>query len=167
MSRPSIGGMKYDGVYCTVDTFRHLLTDRDAIGHLQSINRLLTGNGIYILGLHVLPARGIPITAYRWKGARGRLQVFTTIKVLDVDVRRREETLSYILRVVKPSAVRTCKSIYKLRTYNLDQIKSIVSAGGFEIGAAYDVDDGYAGPVSPGPDSENLAFVLRKRLVIQ
>lgn len=167
MNRPCLRGMKFDGAYCTVDTFRHLLTDRDAFSHLRFVNQALTGNGIYILGLHVLPRRGIRNKAFRWQGGRGKLQVHTTIKVLDVDTRRREETLAYILRVRKPSVTLNYRSVYKLRTYSLNQFKEIVDSGGFEIREIYDVEGGYTGPITPGADSENLAFVLGKKQVIQ
>ena len=46
---------KYDGIYCTVDTFRHLLTEKKAIQHLENVSFALKKNGIYILGLHIIP----------------------------------------------------------------------------------------------------------------
>jgi SAM-dependent methyltransferase len=153
----------FEGAYCTVDTFRHLPSDQQAVGHLQLINRALTSKGIYVVGLHVLPKRGIRKTSFRWRGARGRLQVHTTITILDVDSGRREETLGYTLRVTTPSAAHTYRSVYKLRTYTLDQFKRTVSAaGGFEIIGVYDVNSGYTGPVIPGADAENLVFLLGK-----
>lgn len=163
MNRPCFRGMIFEGAYCTVDTFRHLLTDQDAVSHLRLVNRSLTVNGFYILGLHLLPRRGVIDKSFHWQGRRGKLQVDTTIKVLNVDTRKREETLAYILRVRKPSISHTYRSIYKLRTYSLDLFKRIVNSGGFEIREVYDVDGGFTGPVTPGPDSENLAFVLSKK----
>lgn len=163
MTTVSMGRTKFDGAYCTVDTFRHFLSDNEAISHLRSVNRILASNGIYVLGLHILPKRGIRKTSFRWQGTRGRLRVHTTITILDVDTSQRKETLGYYLRVTKPSATRTYRSVYKLRTYTLDQFKRIVTAaGGFEIMGVYDVDDGYTGPVIPDADSENLAFILGK-----
>ena len=167
MGYPCLSETKYDGAYCTVDTFRHLVTDQEAVSHLQSVNRALIGNGIYILGLHVLPRRGVRNKVFRWQGERGRLRVNTTIKVLKVDSRKREETLAYILRVSKPSDTSTYRSVYKLRTYTLDQFKKIAATGGFEIRSVYDVSDGYTGPIIADADSENLAFVLGRKQIIQ
>ena len=153
----------FDAAYCTVDTFRHLPTDRAAISHLQCISRALSRNGIYVLGLHLAPQRGIPKSSFRWQGVRGRLRVYTTITVLDVDIRRREETLGYRLRVKTPSITRNYRSVYKLRTYTLDQFKRIVTAaGGFEIMEVYDVNEDYSGPVIADANSENLIFILGK-----
>ncbi len=45
---------KYDGIYCTVDTFRHLLTEKEARQHLLGVSKALKKNGIYVLGLHLL-----------------------------------------------------------------------------------------------------------------
>ena len=143
------------------------MTDQEAISHLRFVNQILTANGIYILGLHVLPRLGVRNRLFRWQGGRGRLRVNTTIKVLKVDTRKREETLAYILRVSKPSITKTYRSVYKLRTYTLDQFKKIAATGGFEIRAVYDVNEGYTGPIAADTDSENLAFVLGRKQTIQ
>ena len=44
-----------DAAYCTVNTFRHLLTEQTARDHLQCVAASLRPGGIYILGLHLLP----------------------------------------------------------------------------------------------------------------
>ena len=152
----------FDGAYCTVDTFRHLPSDQDAIKHLRKVRRALRADGVYVLGVHVVPRRGTRRESFRWQGIRGTLRVHTTISVLDIDSRRRVETLAYRLRVRKPSGTRDYRSVYQLRTYTLDQFKRIVTtAGGFEITDVYDINDGYAGPLVPAEDSENLIFILK------
>ena len=44
-----------DIAYCFVNTFRHLLTEEDAVQHLQSVAASLRPGGLYLLGLHMLP----------------------------------------------------------------------------------------------------------------
>src|SRR5216684_2286550 len=51
-------GRPVDAAYCTVNTFRHLLTEQAARSHLQCITRSLRQGGIYVLGLRVLPLGG-------------------------------------------------------------------------------------------------------------
>ena len=48
-------GRPADAAYCTVNTFRHLLTEQAARGHLECIAGSLRPGGIYVLGLHLLP----------------------------------------------------------------------------------------------------------------
>src|SRR6184192_4439016 len=48
-------GRPVDAAYCTVNTFRHLLTEQAARSHLDCIAGSLRRGGIYILGLHLLP----------------------------------------------------------------------------------------------------------------
>src|SRR5216683_3112258 len=47
-----------DAAYCTVNTFRHLLTEQAARSHLECIAGSLRPGGIYVLGLHLLPLGG-------------------------------------------------------------------------------------------------------------
>ncbi len=159
MASFSINGSKFDGAYCTVDTFRHLLTDTEAISHFQNVARHLIKNGIYALGLHLLPRQGIKEKVHRWQGRKGRLTVHSNITVLDVNRRQRNETLSYTLRTGKQKY----QSIYKLSTYTLRQFKSLLNkAGCFEIVNVYDLDYDLDHPLKLNPESEETVFILRK-----
>jgi hypothetical protein len=71
MSKFRINSKKFDGAFCTVDTFRHLLMDDDAISHLQNVARHLRKNSVYVLGLHLLPRQGIRQKFHNWQGTRG------------------------------------------------------------------------------------------------
>src|SRR5438552_16620641 len=44
-----------DAAYCTISTFRYLLTEQAARGHLRCIAGSLRPGGIYILGFRLLP----------------------------------------------------------------------------------------------------------------
>lgn len=154
-----IKGPKFDGAYCTVDTFRHLFTDNDALSHLHNVARYLGKNGIYVLGLHLLPRQGIKKKIHRWQGSRGRLTVRSDITVLDVNRKKREETLRYTLRTSKQKY----QSDYKLRTYTLQQFKNLLArANCFEIVNVYDLDYDFNQPLKLNHDSEETVFILRK-----
>src|SRR5262249_25079487 len=69
-------GWQVDAAYCTVNTFRHLLTEKAARGHLECIARSLRVGGIYVLGLHLLPSHvHREDTTRRWTQQRGRGKV--------------------------------------------------------------------------------------------
>src|SRR2546430_14996721 len=46
---------RVDAAYCTISTFRYLLTEQAARYHLRCIAGSLRQGGIYVLGLHLLP----------------------------------------------------------------------------------------------------------------
>src|SRR5437762_578281 len=54
-------GRSADAAYCMVNTFRHLLTEQAARGHLECIAGSLRPGGIYVLGMNLLPS-----DATRW-----------------------------------------------------------------------------------------------------
>ena len=72
-----------DAAYCTVNTFRHLLTEKAARGHLECIARSLRVGGIYVLGLHLLPSHlHQDDTTRRWTQQRRRGKVTVTLRVV-------------------------------------------------------------------------------------
>jgi SAM-dependent methyltransferase len=63
-------GRPVDAAYCTVNTFRHLLTEQSACGHLKCVAGSLRRGGIYLLGLHLLPLGADPEDNARWTQCR-------------------------------------------------------------------------------------------------
>lgn len=156
----AIKGPKFEGAYCTVDTFRHLLTDATAISHLRNVSRCLKKNGIYVLGLHLLPRQGLMEKLHRWHGSRGKLTVHSSINVLDVDRKHRTEILGYTLR----TGIKRYRSVYSLRTYTIDQFHRLLDkANCFEIMNVYDLDYDLNKPVQLDTQSEEAVLLLKNR----
>jgi len=65
-------GQPVDVAYCTVSTFRHLLTEQVARSHLECIVDSLRPGGIYVLGLHLLPLNVNKDGTKRWTERRGK-----------------------------------------------------------------------------------------------
>src|SRR5438067_5694166 len=97
VSRPA------DAAYCTVNTFRHLLTEQAARGHLECVAGSLCPGGIYLLGLHLLPLDAEPEDDARWTEWRGETKVTVTLRMLRIDLRRRIENLRVCLLVRRGS----------------------------------------------------------------
>ena len=161
----SITGGPFDGAVCTVDTFRHLLSESEATSHLQCLARHLRKNGVYLLALHLLPRNGYTQQVSRWRDRKGSLSLHTTITVLAVNRRRREETLSIVYNVQTPRTRKKYRYVYTLRTYTLQQMTSLLDkVASFEIAGAYDYYSfDAAAPVRLDAHSEDVLFVLRKR----
>src|SRR6266478_4235835 len=62
---------RVDAAYCTISTFRYLLTEQAARGHLECIVDSLRPGGIYVLGLHLLPLGVDKEDAECWTERRG------------------------------------------------------------------------------------------------
>lgn len=155
---------KYDAAYCTVDTFRHLLTEKQAAQHLFNIARSLSKNGVYVLGLHLIPQQGISDKITRWTAKRGRLTVKTTMKMLSLDKKKRTETLKVILNPKTDNKNERYESIYKLRTYTLKQFrKLILTTGVFDVVSCYDHFYDLSKPIKLDVKSDYGVFILRKR----
>ncbi|MFT5396624.1 MAG: SAM-dependent methyltransferase [Gammaproteobacteria bacterium] len=155
---------KYDAAYCTVDTFRHLLSEKQAAQHLLNISQSLKKNGIYILGLHLIPEQGISEKITRWTAKRGRLTVKTTMKMLKLDKKNRTETLKVILNPRTKKKNEKYESIYKLRTYTLKQFHKLLSTTGvFEVVNSYDHFYDLSNPITLNARSDYAVFVLRKK----
>ncbi len=159
MSSFDFGRNRFDGAYCTVDSFRHLLTDDDAIEHLRKVSRSLKPKGIYVLGLHLLPVNGVSKTDHRWQGKRGRLLVKSSIRVMDINRKKRHEILQYQLRVNG----QIFQSTYPLRTYTLPQFKRLLKeANCFAIKSIYDLEYDLDKPITPDKNTEDIVVLLEK-----
>ena len=80
----------FDAAFCTFNTFRHLLSDKDAISHLKSVAKHLRSGGIYILGFHIIPLDADTECTERWKASHGGTDVSVTLKVIGKENTARE-----------------------------------------------------------------------------
>ncbi len=161
-----VKGKKYDAAYCTVDTFRHLLSEQKARRHLINVAKALKKNGIYILGLHLIPEQGVTDKITRWTARRGCLTVKTSMKMIKLNKKERTETLKVILNPITKTKNEKHESIYKLRTYTLKQFyKLIKSTNMFEVVNVYDHYYDISNPVTLNATSDYGVFVLRKSIM--
>ena len=155
---------KYDGIYCTVDTFRHLLTEKKAIQHLENVSFALKKNGIYILGLHIIPRHKKIEKIVKWTARRGSLTVNTIMSMIKLDMKRRRETLRVVLKIKKNTTRESHVSIYQLRTYTLPQILNIINkVEDLEIINTYNEYYDLSSPIILNSDSDYAVFLLRKK----
>jgi SAM-dependent methyltransferase len=156
----------FDAAFCTYNTFRHLLSEKDALAHLRSMADALATGGIYILGMHLVPEEEYEAVVERFKMTQGGTTLTTTISVPETDEKKRLETLRVKLRAVRKSGETIrIQSEFPLRLYTPTQLKRLFKKveDQFELvesfDFAYDIDD-------PLPFDKELLeglFVLRKR----
>ena len=154
---------KYDGIYCTVDTFRHLLNENDAKKHLISIKNALKKNGIYVLGLHLLSEQKKIDKVTQWTAKRGRLTVRTIMSMIKLDKVRRRETLEVKLRIKTNTYNDSFTSVYQLRTYTLLQLKKILkNVPELEIIKVYNEYYDLSNPITLNSGIDYAVILLRK-----
>lgn len=154
----------YDAALCTVDTFRHLLTEKQAEQHLKNVARAIKKNGIYVLGLHLIPEKGrLRNSVIRWTNRRGGLTVKTSMTMIGTDKQKRKETLKVVLKPETKNRRDKYTSVYQLRTYTLKQLMKLLDKTSvFSIENAYDEYYDLDRPISLNSKSQYAVLVLRK-----
>jgi SAM-dependent methyltransferase len=154
-----------DAAYCTVNTFRHLLTEQAARDHLECVARSLRPGGIYLLGLHLLPLDVDPEDNARWTESRGGTKVTITLRMLRTDLRRRIENLRVCLLVRRGLKELRVRHEFQLRTYTARQFRRLLSSvSSLELCNIYDSRYNIEQPFAANDKIAYCLFVLRRRL---
>jgi len=157
---------RVDAAYCTINTFRHLLTEETARSHLNCVAKRLRPGGIYILGLHLLPIDFDQGDTERWTQQRGRTKVTVTLRVLRIDLRRRLEIFRVCLLVRCGSKELRLAHQFRYRTYTASQFQRLLaSVPSLEICGVYDYRHDLKQPFTIKNEVAYTLFVLRRRLV--
>ena len=156
-------GQPVDAAYCTVSTFRHLLTEDAARSHLECIARTLRPGGIYIMGLHLLPLRGGKANSDCWTERRGETKVTITHRVLRIDIRSRIENLRVCLLARRGSTELRLRYEFQFRTYTARQFRRLLdSVPSLELCDIYDFRYDIMRPVALNDEMAYRVFVLRR-----
>ena len=155
---------KVDAAFNIMSTFQLLPTERAAESHLRSMAANVAKGGLYILGMHLMPSRGAPMQRERNAAARGKLSVVCRICTRQICSKQREARCGMITEARTP---RSCFRIVEdcvFRTYSVLQIQRLFDKVGlFEPVATYDYNYDITNPISVGPDTQDVVYVLRRR----
>lgn len=153
-----------DAALNTFNTFRHLLSEREARAHLECVAAALRPGGIYILGLHLMPRDGSEESAERWTARHGRTRVTVTLRVVGTDWRRRVERLALSLVAHRGRRVIRLRHEFALRLYRLEQFRRLLrTVPQFELCDVYDFWYEIDRPRTLDDRSADTVFILRKR----
>jgi len=157
VSRPA------DAAYCTMDTFRHLLTKQAARAHLECIARSLRPGGIYVLDLHLLPLGIDEDYTRQWTQRRGETKVTITLRVLRIDIRSRIENLRVCLMARRGLTDLRLRYEFQFRTYTARQFRRLLnSVPSLELCDTYDSRYDITRPFALNNDMAYGVFVLRR-----
>lgn len=153
----------FDAAFNTINSFRHLPTEEAAEGHLRCVADSLKPGGIYVLGLHLTPARGEPESDEEfWSARRGHLAVASHMWSKEVDRRRRVETVGMSFDVYTPTKSFRLVDETGFRTYTARQMVDLFSkVPALEVAAVYDF--AYDDTITIDGHTEDVVYVLRKQ----
>lgn len=157
----------FDAAFNTINSFRHLPSEQAAEGHLRCVADAIRPGGLYVLGLHLTPARGEPVSDEEsWAARRGALSVISHMWSEGVDRRRRVETVGMSFDVYTPSRSFRLIDQSAFRTYTARQMADLIDrVGHWDIASVYDFAYDLDEPVTIDSSTEDVVYVLRKRSV--
>jgi SAM-dependent methyltransferase len=117
---------RFDLAHCLVSTFKYLLTERDARGHLRSVARALVPGGVYVLGLHLSEYGSSHRTRERWVAERDGTHVVCNIQGWPPDRRTRTERVRSRMVVTEGGEQRRIETSWTFRTYDAAQLRRLV-----------------------------------------
>lgn len=156
---------RVDAAFNTINTFRHLLTEKQAVSHLQCVANSLARGGLYVLGLHLIPSNpNDRVEDEAWHARRGNLAVNTYMWSKGIDARKRYEYLGMKISVYTPTKHLEIEDEMIYRTYSVDQIRRLIrKVPAFDWVASYDFAYDLDEPVDIDGSTEDVVLVLRKR----
>ncbi|OGR94712.1 MAG: hypothetical protein A2V88_05555 [Elusimicrobia bacterium RBG_16_66_12] len=144
---------RYDLAFNLLSTFRHLLTDREALGHLRATAEALSPGGIFVLGLDLAVYGEDMPDEEVWTARSGVKHVMMTIPATARG--RRERIINFVERGGK-----VAESSYDLRSYDAAEMSALLARSPFRLEACY----GYDGrPAELGGPERALWLVLKVR----
>ncbi|MCP3915864.1 MAG: class I SAM-dependent methyltransferase [bacterium] len=155
---------KFDLAHCLVSTFKYLLTEDAARGHLESVARALRPGGIYVLGFHLTDYARSKRSRERWVVEEDGTRVVCNIQGWPADKKKRTERVRSRLVVTEDGTERRSETEWDFRTYDLRQVRRLLaSVPALEHVATYDFHYDMGGERELDAELEDAIFVLRIR----
>ncbi|MBI5594569.1 MAG: class I SAM-dependent methyltransferase [Elusimicrobia bacterium] len=123
----------YDLAFSTLSSFRHLLTQQDALRHLRLTARSLAPGGVYVIGLDLADYASAQDDEETWEAADKGMSVRHVALSLAPDARRRRERIINFVTVAEGGRERLVESSYDLRSYDRGQWESLIAASALRI----------------------------------
>lgn len=119
---------EFDLAHCLVSTFKYILTERGATGHLRRIARALRPGGLYILGLHLTDYSQSEPDHERWIRRRGDVRVVSDTWSDLPDRRTRLEACRTRMRINHGGRRWEEETRWNFRTYSPPELRRLLRA---------------------------------------
>jgi SAM-dependent methyltransferase len=117
-----------DAAFNTFNSFRHLLTEKDARSFLECTAESVKPGGIFVLGLHLVPLDADEWAGERWKARQGKTHLTVTLSVTDFNRRKRVEHLRVTSLVRSNGKTVRLRSEFPYRLYTATQLKRLLAS---------------------------------------
>lgn len=155
---------KQHAAFNTINSFRHLPTERSAENHLRCVADCLAKGGIYVLGFHLTPVGPATCEEESWVARRGHLAIASRMWSIDVNRRKRIERVGFTFDVYTPRRQFRLVDELDFRTYTAVQFEKLLGrVDSLELAETYDFAYDAKRPVQVDGRTEDVLYVLRKR----
>ena len=159
------GGRRFDLVHCLINTFRYLLTERDARSFLSRVAECVRPGGIFVLGLHLTDYSRSRCEHERWVMDRRGVHVVCNTRTWPPDRAARLERLRTRLVISHRGRQHRQETLWDYRTYDRRELGALLKKAmpEFEIVACHDF---HCNPDAGQPFAEardDTVVVLRRR----
>jgi len=155
---------KFDLAFNTINSFRHLPTEKSAQGHLESMGRCIRKGGLYLLGIHLTPTKAEPSEGEAWSARRGHLAINTRMWTIERNPAKRVERFGIRFDIHNPTRSWRIDDVLVLRSYTASQMENLIDKSGmWEVAETFDFVYDVDSPVTVDATSEDVVYVLRRK----
>jgi SAM-dependent methyltransferase len=155
---------RYDVAFNTINSFRHLATEKAAQGHMEAMARCVRSGGLYLLGVHLTPTTAAPSETESWSARRGHLAINTHMWTIERNQAKRVERFGIRFDIHNPTRSWRIEDVLVLRSYTASQMRKLIEkSGAWETVGTYDFCYDMQSPVVVDAASEDVVYVLRRR----
>ena len=154
----------FDLAHCFVSTFKYLLTEDDARGHLESVARALRPGGIYALGFHLSWYDYREKTRERWVTEKDGARIECVIEGWPADEAKRREKVRARMKVFENGLEKRAQTTWWFRSYDAGQVRRLIrSVPALEHIATYDFHYAIDEPQKLSNEQGDTLLILRRR----
>ncbi|QDT08342.1 class I SAM-dependent methyltransferase [Planctomycetes bacterium K23_9] len=154
----------YDIAFNTINSFRHLSSEKAAKGHLDCMAGAVRKGGLYLLGVHLTPTKAPPSETESWSARRGHLSINTHMWTNSRNRRTRVERFGIRFDVHSPTKSFRIEDELVLRSYTQKQMDTLIaSSKTWEPIATYDFGYDVKDPIQVDATTEDVVYVLKRR----
>jgi SAM-dependent methyltransferase len=155
---------KMDAAFNMINSFRHLMNERQSLGHLRCVAASLRRGGLYVLGLHLTPTEGVPMEEESWSARRGHLGINTLLKTFDLDLEERTERCLMQMDIYTPKRSFRIVDQLVFRTYTQTQLLRLLRfVPELELAAAFDFTYEIGEPIQICASTQDVVLILRRK----
>lgn len=155
---------KVDAAFNTINSFRHLLTEKQATNHLKCVAASLRKGGVYVLGFHLTPLVGETTDEEAWSARRGQLCVNTRMQTTGRDLGEREERCAMTFDIYTPTRHQQLHDEIVFRIYTRQHLEQLLQrVPELRLAAVHDFAYRMDRQTPIDDSTEDLVLVLKKK----